>query len=130
MKRVIAQQDIYGMARIGEFKNSGVVYEVYVNTDDGGNIPHFHFRDKKDWDNFHTCIEIEQPRYFHHTGKEDCLNAAQRRSLNKFMSSPVTISKYANKFNNNWELVCFLWDLNNSNVSISEDAEQPDYTLL
>jgi len=131
MLRVIkAAQDIYGMARIGEIKQSGTVYEIYVNTNDGGMIPHFHFRDKNNWDEFHTCIEIARPVYFHHNGKEDVLNSKQKRELDNFMRSKITISRYADKFDNNWELVCFLWDLNNSDIVIGGEIQQPDYTKL
>ena len=46
------------------------------------------------------------------------------------MTDKVSISKYADKFDNNWQLICFLWDINNSDVTIPEDIEQPDYTKL
>lgn len=125
MKRMI-HTDIEGMSRVGY--SSGL--EIYVNTDDGGNIPHFHMRDKRDWAKFHTCICIEQPSYFLHDGKEDVLNSKQRKELVRFMQSKPSIAKYATKFDNNWELVCFLWDINNSNVNIADNAVMPDYSKL
>lgn len=118
--------DITGMARAGFTKDN---YEVYVNTDDGGNIPHFHYRLKSDWNKFHTCIRLDSPEYFHHTGKEDVLNSSQKKNLQKFLSSSVTLSRYKGKFENNFELLCFLWDINNSNVQ-SDDWDLPDYTTL
>lgn len=118
--------DITGMARAGFTKDN---YEVYVNTDDGGNIPHFHYRLKSDWNKFHTCIRLDSPEYFHHTGKEDVLNSSQKKNLQKFLSSPVILSRYKGKFENNFELLCFLWDINNSNVQ-SGDWDLPDYTTL
>ena len=118
--------DITGMARAGFTKDN---YEVYVNTDDGGNIPHFHYRLKSDWNKFHTCIRLDSPEYFHHNGKEDVLNSSQKKNLQKFLSSPVTLSRYKGKFKNNFELLCFLWDINNSNVQ-SDDWDLPDYTTL
>lgn len=123
---LLKNQEITGMARVGY--SSGL--EIYVNTDDAGRIPHFHIRDPKDWKRFHSCIQIESANYFLHNGKEDTLNSNQRKDLMKFMKSSVQISKYKNKFNNNWELICFLWDINNSNRQISEGAEMPDYTML
>ena len=101
---------IYGMARVGYVDS----FEVYVNTDDLGSIPHFHFRNSKECDKFHTCIKIESPEYFHHTGKEGILNSSMKKSLQNFMESPVNINKHKDKFSNNCELVCFLWDINNS----------------
>ena len=128
VKRLVkaSKQDIEGMSRIGY---SGHL-EIYINTNDAGKIPHFHIRQKDDWQSFHSCVRIDKPEYFLHAGKEDVLNAKQKRELQEFMSSPVTLSRYADKFTNNWELACFLWDINNSDVEIGLDVEQPDYTLL
>lgn len=54
-------QGVLGMARVGFTPDR---YEVYVNTNDGGKIPHFHYRDANDWNRFHTCIKIDKPEYF------------------------------------------------------------------
>lgn len=125
MKRY-ANQDIFGMARVGYVDS----YEIYVNTNDGGEIPHFHMRDPNDWSKFHTCVLITKAEYFLHEGKEDVLNSKQRKALQKFMESPVANKKYSSKFANNWELVCFLWELNNSDVIIPDGAVMPDYRKL
>ena len=118
------KQDIFGMARVGSTSDK---YEIYVNTNDGGKFPHFHYRDAKDWKKFHTCIRIDVAEYFLHEGKEDKLNAKQLKNLYKFLKSDVTLSKYRGKFKNNYELICFLWDLNNSDVQIPENIDMPDY---
>lgn len=102
--------------------------EVYVNTDDGGNIPHFHIRDTHNWNEFHSCIRLDKAEYFLHEGKEDVLSSKQKKILQKFMKSKVTNIKYASRFENNWELACFLWDINNSDKEV-KDVEQPDYGL-
>lgn len=120
------KQDIYGMSRVGFIGE----LEVYVNTNDAGNIPHFHLRDSTNWDRFHSCIRIDKAEYFLHEGKENKLNSSQRKELQEFMESRVSINKYADKFENNWELVCFLWDMNNSDVSIPEGLEMPNYLEL
>ena len=120
------KQDIYGMARAGFIGE----LEVYVNTNDAGNIPHFHLRNSVNWDKFHSCIRIDKAEYFLHEGKEDKLNSSQRKELQDFMKSKVSINKYADKFKNNWELVCFLWDINNSDISIPEELEMPNYLEL
>lgn len=122
-------KEVLEMARAGTVQIDGV-YEVFVNTNDAGNIPHFHFRDAVDWDKFHACIKIESAEYFAHDGKDSVLNTKQKKYLEKFMREKVSISKYAAKFSNNWELVCFLWDMNNSNRLISDDIVQPDYRKL
>ena len=125
-KVIISKENIYGMARVGYINNN---LEIYVNTDDGGNIPHFHIRDSNEWDKFHTCIKIESAEYFLHDGKEDKLNSRLRQKLQAFMQSEVKLKKYVH-FENNWQLVCFLGDMNNSSVQISDDAIMPDYTKL
>lgn len=127
MKIYRRKTDIYGMAAVGTVKGN---YEIYVNTNDGGEHPHFHYRKKNNWNEFHTCIMIESAEYFHHNGKEDVLNSDQRKELVKFLNSKVTIARYSDKFINNWELICFLWDMNNSNRLIDDATEMPDYKML
>lgn len=126
MQVISSKTTIFGIARVGYVDD---VYEVYVNTNDEGNIPHFHFTDAKEWDKFHTCICIDKAAYFHHTGKEDVLNSSLRKSLQKFMTSPVKLKKLKDKFTSNWELVCSMWDLNNSSMEL-DDIKQPDYREL
>lgn len=129
MKRVIRSslQNIEAMARVGFTSDR---YEIYVNTNDGGKIPHFHYRDANDWNKFHTCIRIDRPEYFHHDGKSDVLNSKQKRALQKFMKSKVSLNRYKDKFSNNWELICFMWDINNSDIQIDDTMQQPNYISL
>ena len=73
------------MARVGNMNNE---LEVWVRTDDGGNLPHFHIWDKNSQGGkFHTCVQIKQPAYFHHTGKEGVLNTSQRKELVEFLKT-------------------------------------------
>lgn len=125
--KILRRQNIEGMARIGFTPDN---YEVYVNTDDGRKIPHFHYRLKTDWNKFHTCIQIEKPEYFHHTEKESVLNSKQIRSLIRFLKSPVALSQYAEKFSSNFELIIFLWNINNSDVIVDPETKIPDYYQL
>ena len=113
------------MARVGFIDNK---YEVYIHTDDPGNIPHFHIggaatRGQK----FHTCIRIDVPKYFHHTGKEDVLSSSMKKDLVRFLKSkPLKLKRYST----NWEVVVDMWNNNNSKVQIPEDTPIPDYTKL
>lgn len=125
MKRMI-RQEIVGSARVGYSGD----YEIYVNTDDAGKIPHFHIRDRAEWSKFHSCIRLDCAEYFLHAGKEDTLNAAQRKELQQFMEAEVSQIKYKGKFANNWELCCFLWDINNSDVILDDNISMPDYRTL
>lgn len=120
-------QELYEMARIGYVDD----YELYVNTNDAGNIPHFHLRDGKDWDKFHTCICIEKPIYFLHGSKQDKCNAKLKKQLNEFVREidPDLHFPY-------YETIIFEWNRNNStkkiNVNRDEDGNMiiPDYTQL
>lgn len=101
-------------------------YQIYVHTNDPGNIPHFHI-----WDlstrgkNFHTCVRIDCPEYFHPTGKEDVLNSKQRNELITFLQSP-----YRERKETIWQHLIDTWNDNNSNVEIDENTSMPNYTEL
>ena len=99
--------------------------ELYVRTDDAGKIPHFHICDATTkGQKFHTCVKLNAPEYFHHTGKEDVLNSKQRKELVKFLAQK-------NKRGlTNWEMMLILWNMNNSDVYIDDTAPMPDYLLL
>ena len=117
------QQELLEMARVGFTDDD---YEVYVNTDDPGKIPHFHYRKKNDWNKFHTCIKIEKPEYFIHGNKDGILNNKQKKALINFLKSKPNNKRY----NTNWEVLVDLWNFNNSDVEVDEDLEMPDYKNL
>jgi len=122
-KSLQEQQELYEIARIG-FTNDS--YEVYVNTDDGGDIPHFHYRKKGTWEG-HTCIRLDKPEYFQHGDKQATLNSKQRKELVKFLQSKPTRTT---RFSTNWEYLLDAWNANNSNVEIPVDLIMPDYNKL
>lgn len=122
--KIIKEKELLEMARIG-FTNDG--YEIYIHTDDPGNVPHFHYWDSSTkGQNFHTCIRIDEPNYFHHTGKEDVLNTKQKKELVEFLIS----SPKSKRYDTNWEMVVEMWNINNSDVEISTEQTMPDYFLL
>lgn len=115
------------MARIGWIDNDKL--EVYVNTDDGGEIPHFHVKDAATHgQDFHTCIEIMSAKYFHHTGKEDFLNTHQRKQLNTFLMSEPDDED--SPFNTNWESLVYEWNRNNSDKKVDRSIAMPDYKTI
>lgn len=113
------------MARVGFIDDE---YEVYIHTDDPGNIPHFHIWDAETrGQKFHICIKLEVPEYFHHTGKEDYLNSGMKKELVKFLrNKPLRLKRY----DTNWEVVVDMWNANNSKASIPDDTPMPDYMRL
>lgn len=113
------------MAQVGPLDNKLI---IYIRSNDGGSIPHFHIVDKQTLGkDFHTCVEIKTNKYFHHTGKEDILNSKQRKNLNDFFKQK---HKSAKLNLTNWEYCLILWNDNNSNMNVPEDLEQPDYTEI
>jgi len=115
------------MARVGYFGPNE--FEVYVHTNDPGNIPHFHVRDSSTQGReFHTCIELLNAKYFHHTGKEDFLNSKHRKQLVAFLLSEPDDED--SPFQRNWDALIYEWNRNNSDNKVSKDIEVPDYTKI
>lgn len=95
------------MARVGITDRN---YEVYVNTDDRRQLPHFHYRKADDYEAFHTCIQITEPEYFSHGGQQYLLHSEQISDLIKFLnSSPNRGTRYSS----NWQLLIDMWNSNN-----------------
>lgn len=110
------------MANIGSIDNKLV---AIIRMNDPGNIPHFHIVDKATLGrDFHICIKIEAPEYFHHEGKEDVLNNKQRKNLNDFLKNKNELGV------TNWKYLVTTWNINNSNKNVDKDITQPDYTKL
>lgn len=113
---------LFEMAQIGDLDNKLI---IYVRSNEGGNIPHFHIVDKQTLGSkFHTCVKIENATYFHHTGKEDVLNSKQRKRLVEFLS------KDFDEDTTNWEYLIMTWNANNSSTKLSKRMQIPDYTNL
>lgn len=104
-------------------------YLIYVNTDDSGNIPHFHCVDNNTGgQKFNTCIRIDKPEYFLHGYKIDTItNGRERKALDTFLRQPFSKPKFNGT---NWEYIVMIWNMNNSSVEVDETMEQPDYTKL
>lgn len=110
------------MARVGDMDSK---LAIYIRSNDPGNIPHFHIVDQVTMgDKFHTCIKIETAEYFHHTGKEDILNAKQKKSLMEFFSKS---DKWSDNY---WDIVLQEWNRNNSNVEVNRKLKTPNYLEL
>ena len=85
------RKNLTEMARIGYLPDKQgrpeEQFEIYVNTNDGGDKPHFHLRYEPDWDKFHSCIRIDCCEYFEHEGKENILNSSMRKRLVNFLNA-------------------------------------------
>ena len=110
------------MAKVGPLNDELV---IYIWTNDGGNIPHFHIVDKATMGNeFHTCVKIMSAEYFHHTGKEDVLNSKQKKALMKFFTMS---DKWGDNY---WDIVLQEWNRNSSKIEVDRNLPTPDYTKL
>lgn len=110
------------MAKVGPLNDELV---IYIWTNDGGNIPHFHIVDKATMGNeFHTCVKIMSAEYFHHTGKEDMLNSKQKKALMKFFTMS---DKWGDNY---WDIVLQEWNRNSSKIEVDRNLPTPDYTKL
>ena len=107
-------------------------YLIYVNSDDSGYVPHFHYvdetsrgKDKKK--GFHTCIRIDVPEYFKHGNKQDILNSNQLKELIEFLKQPFKRPQFNGT---NWEFIRMSWNDNNSKQNVDEELKMPDYSKL
>ena len=119
------KQLVEEMARLGYI--DGKRFEIIVFTDDAGNKPHFHIRDAATrGQNFHTCVEIRNARYFHHFGKEDVLNGKMKKILTDFFNAQNEDFEGMT----NWQVLLRMWNSNNSTMKVVPNQEMPDYRTL
>lgn len=117
--KLLNEYKLEEMARIGYTEDG---FEIFVYTNDGGNIPHFHYKSN----NFHTCIRIDSAKYFEHGSKQGKLNTKQKKLLVKFLQDK---DKYDNN-KTNWQTLVIEWNRNNSNISIDLNTPMPNYLNL
>lgn len=128
---------IADMSIAGQFKK-GILFEVLVYSKDGGNEPHIHVVDENtDGDEFNACIKLTSPEYFPHGGKyTDTLNSRQKRAFVNFINSIDPDSKDLGKERTVYEVCCWLWNKNNSNLKVKVQYDEnnnpiiPDYSQL
>lgn len=133
-RKILYKEPLYEMARVG-FISSGnkqITFDVFVRTDDPGNVPHVHIQSKNK--KFKTCIRLDTNQYFLHGEWRDTFNTKQCKLFNNFMRSykdtslgfNITIYEYA----------VAMWNDNNSKrkLSITNDKDNniiiPDYSSI
>ena len=123
-KRLIKLEEM--AVRVGIVEKGN--YLIFVNTDDSGNIPHFHCVDAETrGNNFHTCIMISEARYFNHGSKQDKItDGKQRKALDRFLRQPFGNAKFTGS---NWDYIVMIWNMNNSSADVDIET-QPDYSNI
>lgn len=134
--KIIKSRRIFDMSRVGFLTEFD--YEVYIRTDDGGNIPHVHVwgRDTKG-KKFSTCVKLTTPEYFHHGGRyKDVFNSKQKKAFVDFMSNKRPPRLVGDLPRTGYELCVALWNDNNSDKDIEIQYDKnnnpiiPDYSQL
>lgn len=123
VNRSLKEEILNEMARIG-FTDDG--YEVYIRTDDPGNVPHFHYWDRETkGDKFHSCIRLDCPKYFLHEGKTDTLNHRQKKELVNLLKK-----SYRDTEKTLWDHLLMEWNDNNEHIKVDETTPMPNYMEL
>jgi len=124
------REPLLEMARIGYINGQ---FEVYVQTDDGGHIPHVHIRDKATrGQKFETCVELKRSRYSLHGKYKDVMSEYMAKQFADFMESKPHNPRYQN----NYELSVYMWNLNNSIEEVVPQYDSngriimPDYRTI
>lgn len=118
--KVLRNNYLQEMGTVGTITKN---YRIFVNSNDNGDVPHFHCRrpdDRRD-----TCIKLLCAEYFQHGKNTNTLSTAVCKELYDFLRSP---SKDLPAITN-WQYLVSLWNHDNRrNVPI--DTPLPDYTKL
>lgn len=125
----LTEEYLVEMARIGWVPTTNVRgIEVYVRTDDGGKIPHFHIRKYGDNNTFdwETCVKYTSAEYFKHGNYKDNLPSGFGKKLNTMLKQ----NNPKDPGRTYWQSAIIAWNNNNSDVEIPFDLEQPDYSKL
>ena len=73
---------------------------------------------------FYSCIKIENAEYFHHDNAQNILSHEQKINLIAFLN------KRCIRNMSNWEVLLDCWNMNNSEIQVSDSLAMPDYMNL
>jgi len=127
--------EIFNGCLIGSGTISPIGGDLYVDTDDSGEIPHFHIRNFRfgtgNYYGFLTGIEFQKPAYFHQQRPTDVLDDEERQALSEFFSTVVEDRRRFREAGITvWDMACIMWNWNNPDNPLPDDLEIPDYTKL
>lgn len=125
LAEMINREPLLEMARVGFVDGS---LEVYVKTNDGGNIPHVHIRDTNTKGRlFETCVQLETNTYFLHGHIQQTLTRKQCRDFNAFMHEEINTRTFNGTM---YEFAVFMWNCNNSNTNIEVQYDENDLPII
>ena len=101
--------------------------EVYVHSNEGENVPHFHVRDysRSNVHELDICIKFEKAEYFSHGAHQGTLKTKETKELDRMLRT------YSDKYGETyWQRAVRVWNAHSSGDPLPTDIEQPDYSLL
>lgn len=93
-----------------------------------GPIPHFHFYVGGDMKSG-GCIRLDKPEYFNHGHYKEKINRRLKNHAIQWLHSKPK-SKLGALFKNNWEAMCYMWEIGNPDHPLPDSLEIPDYRKL
>ena len=130
MIKILETNRLDEIARIGWIPiNNENSIEVYVHTNDAGNVPHFHVRkySKGNLFSWETCIKYESAEYFLHGKHKDKLSSSK---IAKELNNMLSTLNPKDPGRTYWQTAIVAWNNNNSGTELPFDLKQPDYTKL
>ena len=119
---------------VGSFWTTDYGGVLYVDTDDSGEIPHFHIRNFRSGTSgeygFLTGIEFQKPAYFHQQDPGDILSDGKKEALCEYLNSVVEEKKFREAGITMWEMLCLMWNWNNPGNQLPQEVAMPDYRGL
>lgn len=99
-------------------------YTIDVRPRDNGNVPHFHVYSKNK--EIHTCLCIDEAKYFDHAEKyKKILERTILEAIDELLNKDCSEVGFEGT---NWRRVQKAWNDNPERAQCSKAAEKPDYT--
>lgn len=131
IRQAVGEDTLCEMSRVG-FVSVGTseTVEVYVHTDDTGQVPHFHVRKYHaggngfDWE---VCVKYLSAEYFFHGCEHAGIPAGANisgKDLNRFFDAKKADGRTY------WQIAVDAWNDNNIGMALPADIPHPDYSEL
>ena len=128
LQLALRNEDINEMASVGRLPDDPSI-EIFVHSNDGGNIPHFHVWKRKNsgYREWETCLMFQEASYFKHKKFHTDIKTSIAKEIDKFLRSPDP--EFGGAVTN-WQTAVAEWNRNNSSMKLVRNIQQPDYSKL
>lgn len=131
IRQVVGEDTLCEMARVGFVPvGASETVEVYVHTDDTGQVPHFHVRKYHAGGNgfgWEVCVKYLSAEYFFHGCERAGIPSGANisgKDLNRFFDAKKADGRTY------WQIAVNAWNDNNSGIELPADIQRPDYSEL